>query len=113
MVRSRIPRWRGKAAFDLVDGADLLLVAGSSLTVMSGLRFVRRARLRRDIPVVIINRGPTRGDEFATLGIDGGCSEVLRALADTAVHRTPNPGRYAHDVPESGDGGARYAHNVR
>ncbi|MDQ3052454.1 MAG: hypothetical protein M3R66_01055, partial [Actinomycetota bacterium] len=40
-----------------------------------------------------------------TLGIDGGCSEVLRALADTAVHRIPNPGRYAHDVPESGDGG--------
>ena len=100
-----VPRGRVEAAFDLVDGADLLLVAGSSLTVMSGLRFVRRARLRRDIPVVIINRGPTRGDEFATLGIDGGCSEVLRALADTAVHRIPNPGRYAHDVPESGDGG--------
>ncbi|MDQ3715792.1 MAG: NAD-dependent deacetylase [Actinomycetota bacterium] len=75
-----VPRGRVEAAFDLVDHADLLLVAGSSLTVMSGLRFVRRARLRRDIPVVIINRGPTRGDEFATLLIDGGCSEVLRAV---------------------------------
>lgn len=75
-----VPRERVDAAFDLVDDADLLLVAGSSLTVMSGLRFVRRARLRRGIPVVIINRGPTRGDEFATVRVDGGCSEVLRAL---------------------------------
>ena len=86
-----VPRGRVEAAFDLVDHADLLLVAGSSLTVMSGLRFVRRARLRRDIPVVIINRGPTRGDEFATLLIDGGCSEVLTALADTVVQCTPKP----------------------
>jgi hypothetical protein len=47
--------------------------------VMSGLRFVRHnAKLGR--PVVIINRGPTRGDELATLKIDGGCSETLAAL---------------------------------
>jgi len=78
-----VPRERVQAAFDLVDVADLLLVAGSSLTVMSGLRFVRRA-WRRDIPVVLINRGPTRGDEFATVRIEGGCSEVLCQLA--AVH---------------------------
>ena len=82
-----VPRERVAAAFDLVDGADLLLVAGSSLTVMSGLRFVRRARLRLDIPVVILNRGPTRGDEFATVRIDGGCSEVLRELADACGDR--------------------------
>lgn len=83
-----VPRDRVQAAFDLVDAADLLLVAGSSLTVMSGLRFVRRA-WRRDIPVLIINRGPTRGDEFATIRIDGGCSEVLRDIAGnrpTAAH---------------------------
>ena len=44
---------------------------GSSLTVMSGLRFVRHnAKQRR--PVVIINRGATRGDELASLKIDGG-----------------------------------------
>jgi hypothetical protein len=47
--------------------------------VMSGLRFVRHnAKLGR--PVVIINRGPTRGDDLATLKIDGGCSETLAAL---------------------------------
>jgi len=96
-----VPRERVEAAFSLVDSAGLLLVAGSSLTVMSGLRFVRRARLRLDIPVVIINRGATRGDEFATVRIDGGCSEVLRALADTTVP-VPTPGRYAHNVQEIG-----------
>jgi NAD-dependent SIR2 family protein deacetylase len=57
-----------------------LLVAGSSLTVFSGLRFVRRAH-QRGIPVVIVNRGATRGDELATVKVDGGCSEVLGALA--------------------------------
>ncbi|MDT7669955.1 MAG: hypothetical protein QOC74_2738, partial [Pseudonocardiales bacterium] len=59
-----------------------LLVAGSSLTVQSGLRFVRRAH-RLGVPVVIVNRGWTRGDEFATVKVDGGCSEVLTALART------------------------------
>ncbi|MEV1291572.1 NAD-dependent protein deacetylase [Pseudonocardia sp. NPDC049635] len=60
------------------DGA--LLVAGSSLQVMSGLRFVRAAR-KAGVPVVIVNRGPTRGDELATVRVDAGCSETLTALA--------------------------------
>lgn len=76
-----VPKDRVAAAFDLVDAADAFLVAGSSLTVMSGLRFVRRAAAHGS-PVVIINRGPTRGDALATLRIDAGCSEILEALAD-------------------------------
>lgn len=107
-----VPRERVETAFDVVDAATALLVAGSSLTVMSGLRFVRRARLRLGIPVMIINRGPTRGDEFATVRIDGGCSDVLRALADTAVP-VSTPGPYAHNVPESGLQRGRDAHNVQ
>lgn len=95
-----VPRERVQAAFDLVDEADLLLVAGSSLTVMSGLRFVRRAQLRRNVPVIIINRGPTRGDEFATLRIEGGCSEVLRSVADSTAHR-PDSAR-AHSSSSHG-----------
>jgi hypothetical protein len=43
------------------------------------LRFVRHnAKQRR--PVVIINRGETRGDELASLKIDHGCSETLGEL---------------------------------
>ncbi|HJQ05924.1 MAG TPA: Sir2 family NAD-dependent protein deacetylase [Nocardioides sp.] len=60
------------------DGA--LLVAGSSLTVMSGLRFVRRAA-RLGVPVVIVNRGATRGDDLATVRLDTGTSEWLPLLA--------------------------------
>ena len=74
-----VPKDRVERAYALVDSADLLVVLGSSLTVMSGLRFVRHnAKLGK--PVVIINRGPTRGDELATVKIDGGCSETLAAL---------------------------------
>ena len=61
-----------------IDGA--LLVTGSSLTVMSGFRFVRRAA-RAGTPVVIVNRGATRGDDLATYRLDLGCSEFLTALA--------------------------------
>ncbi|WP_067835350.1 NAD-dependent protein deacetylase [Nocardia lijiangensis] len=75
-----VPKDRVAAAFDLVDAADALLVAGSSLTVMSGLRFARRA-VAQGMPVVIVNRGRTRGDDLATLTIDAGCSEILESLA--------------------------------
>lgn len=68
-------------AFSLVDDADLLLVAGSSLTVMSGLRFVRRA-VAAGKPVAIVNRGRTRGDDLATLKIDHRCEVILPAVAD-------------------------------
>jgi NAD-dependent SIR2 family protein deacetylase len=57
-----------------------LLVVGSSLTVMSGLRFVKRAH-RRSVPVVIVNRGATRGDDLAEVTVDAGCSEILTTLA--------------------------------
>ncbi|WP_280382232.1 NAD-dependent protein deacetylase [Nocardia wallacei] len=81
-----VPRDRVAAAFEVVDAAEVLLVAGSSLTVMSGLRFVRHAA-KTGRPVIIVNRGATRGDDLATLVIDAGCSPVLSALAD----RCPAP----------------------
>ncbi len=75
-----VPKPRVEEAYRLVDAGEVLVVLGSSLTVMSGLRFVRHNwKLGR--PVVIINRGPTRGDEFAALRVDAGCSETLTALA--------------------------------
>ena len=68
-------------AYSLVEDAEALLVAGSSLTVFSGYRFVRHAAAHQ-IPVAIVNRGPTRGDDLATVKIDSGCSEMLTLLAD-------------------------------
>jgi len=76
-----VPRERVDRAYAMVDGADALLVAGSSLTVMSGLRFVRHAA-KAALPIVIINRGPTRGDPLATLKLHSGTSESLTTLAD-------------------------------
>jgi NAD-dependent SIR2 family protein deacetylase len=79
-----VPRDRVEQAYALVDGADVLVVLGSSLTVMSGLRFVRH-NVRHGRDVVIVNRGTTRGDDLATLKLELGCSEVLSALLD--LHR--------------------------
>ena len=76
-----VPRERVQRCYRAVDEAEALLVAGSSLTVMSGLRFVRHAA-RRTIPVVIVNRGVTRGDPLAAVHVDAGCTEVLTRLAD-------------------------------
>ncbi|MCV7380565.1 NAD-dependent deacetylase [Mycobacterium alsense] len=67
-------------AYSIIEGADALLVAGSSLTVFSGYRFVRHAAAR-DMPIAIVNRGPTRGDDLATVKVDGGCSELMTLLA--------------------------------
>jgi NAD-dependent SIR2 family protein deacetylase len=75
-----VPKPRVQQAYDLVDRGEVLLVAGSSLTVMSGLRFVRH-QWKQGRPVVIVNRGVTRGDEFATVKLDAGCSSTLQALA--------------------------------
>lgn len=79
-----VPRPRVDEAFAVIDGADALLVAGSSLTVQSGLRFVRRA-VAGGIPVAIVNRGPTRGDTLATLKVEAGTSETLVALAEPTM----------------------------
>ena len=74
-----VPRDRVDRAYALVDDAEVLVVLGSSLTVMSGLRFVRH-QVKRDRPVMIVNRGVTRGDQLATLKLEAGCSETLAAL---------------------------------
>jgi NAD-dependent SIR2 family protein deacetylase len=74
-----VPRDRVDAAFALVETAGSLLVLGSSLTVMSGYRFVLRAA-KLGVPVAIVNDGRTRGDGQATVKVDGQLGEVLPEL---------------------------------
>lgn len=69
-----------ESAFALCDEAELLLVAGTSLTVFSGYRFVKRAR-ERGVPYVMVNLGETRGDDGAAAIVRGKLGEVLPALA--------------------------------
>ena len=75
-----VPKPRVEHCYALVDEAadrgSALLVLGSSLTVMSGLRFVRHAA-KRAVPVVIVNRGATRGDPLATVTLHHGTSDFL------------------------------------
>lgn len=72
-----VPRDKVSYAMGRVDEADALLVVGSSLTVWSGFRFARRAA-ERGLPLAIVNIGPTRADELATVKIEAKCGEVLQ-----------------------------------
>lgn len=66
-----------QSAWDLFNQAQGLLVVGSSLTVFSGFRFVKRAG-ELGMPVAILNHGSTRGDDLATLRIDADAGESLQ-----------------------------------
>jgi NAD-dependent SIR2 family protein deacetylase len=63
----------------LVSTSEVFVIAGSSLVVNSGIRLLDQAT-RRKVPVIIINRGTTKGDARATLKIDAGASETFVAL---------------------------------
>jgi NAD-dependent SIR2 family protein deacetylase len=76
-----VPPERFLEASALVARADALLVAGSSLAVNSGIRLLEQAR-RRKLPIVIVNRGATKGDRSAARKIDAGASETLTLLRD-------------------------------
>ena len=71
-----VPREKVDYSMSRLDEADALLVVGSSLTVWSGYRFARRAA-ERELPIAIVNIGPTRADDLATLKIEAKCGEVL------------------------------------
>jgi NAD-dependent SIR2 family protein deacetylase len=71
-----VPGDRYAAAREALARADALLVAGSSLMVYSGYRFVRLAH-DAGLPIAIVNRGRTRGDELAELKIEGDVGTVM------------------------------------
>lgn len=75
-----VPRPRVEEAWRLFDAAEVLLVAGSSLAVWSGRRFVDRAR-KQGVPIAIINVGPTRADDAAAVKVEGRLGRVLPRLA--------------------------------
>ncbi len=83
-----VPPDRVARSFALVGGARTLLVLGSSLTVMSGRRFVLRAA-RDGIRVAIVNRGVTRGEPYASLVIDAPLGIVLPNLAHDLAGVSP------------------------
>lgn len=79
-----IPKDRFDEASAVMRRADALLIAGSSLVVNSGIRLLEQAARRR-LPIVIVNRGATKGDPKATVKIDEGTSQTLTALLERLV----------------------------
>ncbi|MER6116364.1 NAD-dependent protein deacetylase [Streptomyces sp. NPDC001743] len=75
-----VPAERVEHCRELVRDAASLLVLGSSLTVMSGLRFVRYAA-EAGKPVLIVNRDPTRGDRHAVARVALPLGAALTTLA--------------------------------
>ena len=74
-----VPKPIVEHCYELVGQAGALAVLGSSLSVMSGYRFVRHAD-RSGVPVVIVNQGATRGDDLARLTLDAPLGPTLTAL---------------------------------
>ncbi len=81
-----VPRPRAEACYALVERSSALVVLGSSLTVMSGFRYVRHAA-RRQRPIVIVNQGATRGDTYATATLDAPLGRTLTELVTRTGER--------------------------
>ena len=74
-----VPVARAESAMAAVEAADALLVAGTSLTVNSGMRFARAAA-KAGKPIVIVNLGPTKADELSVAKIEANTSIALERL---------------------------------
>lgn len=82
MFGESVPKPLVEQCFSAVKSARVVLVLGSSLAVMSGYRFVRRA-VREGIPVAVVTHGWTRAtDEEVSVRIDAPLGETLTAVAD-------------------------------
>ena len=93
-----VPRDKVERAYDWVEQSQGLLVVGSSLTVFSGFRFVKRAQAC-GVPVAILTLGKTRGDPLAALKLEAPAGPVLAQAVRLLAGSTPlDDGRA--DAPE-------------
>jgi NAD-dependent SIR2 family protein deacetylase len=84
-----VPKARVERCYRMIDEAAAVLVLGSSLTVMSGFRFVRHAA-KSGTPVLIVNQGLTRGDPYATYRVNLPLGRALTELVHL-VEKTDGP----------------------
>jgi NAD-dependent SIR2 family protein deacetylase len=75
----RVPKDRVSQAEQMILSAEAILVAGSSLTVNSGLRLVKQA-INQEKPVIVVNLGPTKADGFVSVKINASTSLALREI---------------------------------
>lgn len=74
-----VPALRFSETMAELERSQALLIAGSSLTVNSGMRFARAAA-KQGKPIVIVNIGPTRADEISIAKIEAPTSIALEEL---------------------------------
>lgn len=67
-------------AMEAAGSCDVVLVAGTSLAVLTGLWIVRQA-VARGALLAVVNRGSTAVDATADLRVEGGTSQVLAATS--------------------------------
>ena len=103
-----VPKDRVERCYAAVDDADALLVAGSSLTVMSGLRFVRYAA-KAGLPVVIVNRGVDPRRRPGHGQGRGRVQRVARRVGDWPRRRAASGGRDEDVLGRLGDDLGRLA----
>jgi NAD-dependent SIR2 family protein deacetylase len=94
------PGERYAHACQALAGADAMLVAGSSLMVYSGFRFVRLAH-EAGLPIAIVKRGRTHGDDLAELKIEGDVGSTLIEAAG-ALREPSRPMQELAGTPRSG-----------
>jgi NAD-dependent SIR2 family protein deacetylase len=75
----QVPKDRVQRAESAIALAEALLIAGTSLTVNSGMRLVKQAKAR-SIPVVIVNQGETRADQISDAKLSGSAGAILKEL---------------------------------
>jgi NAD-dependent SIR2 family protein deacetylase len=75
----QVPLSRVSLAEQLVASAEAIVVAGSSLTVNSGLRLVKQAK-KLELPIVILNLGETRADAIADVRLNASTTDLMREL---------------------------------
>lgn len=68
-----------EGSFALARQADIALVVGTSLAVLTGLWVVREA-WGTGSKLVIINRGRTAADSYADIRVEGGASQTLQLV---------------------------------
>jgi NAD-dependent SIR2 family protein deacetylase len=74
-----VPVTRVETSIALFEQSDVLLVAGTSLTVNSGYRFAKLAA-KTQKPIIVVNMGPTRADDVANAKIEANTSLALERL---------------------------------
>ncbi|MDX1674302.1 MAG: NAD-dependent protein deacetylase [Longimicrobiales bacterium] len=81
-----VPADRVETAWRLFDEGDAVLVVGSSLAVYSGRRFIYRAR-DGDVPIAVVNLGPTRADDVAAAKVEDRVGRALPRIARALLPR--------------------------